>query len=174
MWIQNVSKIDIAEGKHRDPGPNSMLIQIMDPEEGFPTPMHNFKEVYQFEFLDIEDDGMTNMGDGSMTDLGEFAITDVDAVKISKLLVHALESHMNVVVHCYAGIFRSGAVAEVGIQLGFEDTDAFRCPNRLVKKKLLKALGMPHKSKEPMMINGQLTDKTKTGIMISKVRNERA
>jgi predicted protein tyrosine phosphatase len=174
MWIQNVSKIDIADGRHCDPGPNAMLIQIMDPGEGFPVPNYNFKEVYQFEFLDIEDDGMTNMGDGSMTDLGEFAITDVDAVKISKLLVHALESHMNVVVHCYAGIFRSGAVAEVGIKLGFEDTETFRCPNRLVKKKLLKALGMPHKSKEPMMINGRLTDKTKMGIMIQKERDERA
>jgi hypothetical protein len=105
MWIQNVSVIDIAEGKHRDPGPNAMLIQIMDPGEGFPTPIHKFKEVYQFEFLDIEDDGMTNMGDGSMTDLGEFAITDVDAVKISKLLVHALESHMNVVYTVMLGSF---------------------------------------------------------------------
>ena len=172
MWIQNISKIDIADGRHSDPGSNAMLIQILDPGEEFPTPTHKFKEVYQFEFLDIEDDGMTNMGDGGMTDLGEFAITDTHAVQIAKLLVHALESNMNVVVHCHAGIFRSGAVTEVGIQLGFEDTETFRCPNRLVKKKLLKALGLPHKDKEHMQINGRLTKKTKTGIIIEKMRGD--
>jgi predicted protein tyrosine phosphatase len=174
MWIQNISKIDVVYGRHLDPGSNAMLIQISDPAEGFPTPIHKFKEVYQFEFLDIEDDGMTNMGDGEMTDLGEFAITDTQAVQIAKLLVHAFESNMNVIVHCHAGIFRSGAVTEVAIQLGFEDTESFRCPNRLVKKKLLKALGLPHKDKEHMQINGRLTEKTKTGIIIAKVRSDRA
>ncbi len=174
MWIQNISKIDIVHGRHLDPGSNAMLIQILDPGEDFPTPMHHFKEVYQFEFLDIEDDGMTNMGDGEMTDLGEFSITDTQAVQMAKLLVHALESSMNVIVHCHAGIFRSGAVTEVAIQLGFEDTESFRCPNRLVKKKLLKALGLPHKDKEHMQINGRLTEKTKTGIIIAKVRSDRA
>jgi predicted protein tyrosine phosphatase len=140
MWIQNISKADIQLGHHYDPGPNSMLIQILDPGEDFPTPKYNFKEVHQFEFMDIEDDGLTNMGDGSMTDLGEFAITDDHAKHLSILLKKALNDHMNVVVHCYAGIYRSGAVAEVGVMLGFEDTETFRMPNLLVKQKLLKAL----------------------------------
>jgi predicted protein tyrosine phosphatase len=174
MWIQNISKIDIAQGHHFDPGPNAMLIQIMDPGEGFPKPKYDFKEVHRFEFLDIEDDGMTNMGDGEMTDLGEFAITDEQAEKIARLLGHAKNNRMNVIVHCHAGIFRSGAVAEVGTMLGFDDTETFRCPNRLVKRKLLKSLGLPYREKESMTINGELTEKTKTGIMIAKVRNERA
>jgi predicted protein tyrosine phosphatase len=174
MWIQNVSKLDIAAGHHFDPGPNAMLIQIMDQGEGFPVPKYKFKEVHQFEFLDIEDDGLTNMGDGIMSDLGEFAITDEQAEDIAALLLHARKNRMNVIVHCYAGIFRSGAVAEVGIELGFDDTDAFRCPNRLVKRKLLQALNLPYKDKESMTINGELTNKTKTGIMIAKARNKDA
>lgn len=174
MWIQNISASDVAIGKHLEPGDNTMLIQIMDQDEDFPVPKRQFKEVHQFKFLDIEDDGQTNMGDGDWTDMTDLAITDRQAEDIAKLLLHAREKKMNVLVHCYAGIFRSGAVVEVGIQLGFSDTDAFRCPNRLVKRKLLKALRLPFKDQEPMMINGQLTEKTKTGIIITKVRGERA
>ena len=63
-WIQNVSMKDIKTGRHIEAGPNSMLIQIVDPAYEFPTPLKQFKEVHQFEFLDIEKDGMTNLGDG--------------------------------------------------------------------------------------------------------------
>lgn len=31
MWIQNVSLGDIKRGFHIDPGPNAVLIQIVDP-----------------------------------------------------------------------------------------------------------------------------------------------
>ena len=51
---------------------------------------------------------------------------------------------MNVVVHCHAGVCRSGAVAEVGIAMGFQDTGVFRAPNLMVKHKLLNALGMTY------------------------------
>ena len=54
MWIQNVAMSDIKKGFHIDPGPNAMLIQIVDPAYEFPTPLYNFKEVHQFQFLDIE------------------------------------------------------------------------------------------------------------------------
>lgn len=169
-FIQNVSKSDIARGHHFDAGENSMLIQIMDPNEDFPIPLYNFKEVHKFEFLDIEDDGMTNMGDGSMTNMGEFAITDEHAREIAKLLKHAKENHMNVIVHCHAGVFRSGAVTEVGVMLGFNDTETFRCPNRLVKKKLLKALGMRHSDKEPLTINGKPTTMSETEIIFASIK----
>lgn len=167
-WIQNVSKIDIARGQHNDAGENSMLIQILDPGEDFPTPLHSFKEIHKFEFLDIEEDGVTNMGDGSMSMMGEFAITDAQAKEIAHLLKHAKDNHMNVVVHCHAGIFRSGAVAEVGIKLGFQDTDAFRCPNRLVKRKLLKALNMKFNEKQSLQINGKPTTMSEHSIILAR------
>lgn len=131
-WIQNVSLKDIINGFHIDPGFNSMLIQIVDPDTEFPTPKYEFKEVHQFKFLDLE------KADDAPVDL---KITDDKAEEIAKLLQHALENSMNLVVHCVAGVCRSGAVAEVGVMMGFRDAEAFRIPNLLVKHKLMKSLG---------------------------------
>lgn len=44
-------------------------------------------------------------------------------------------------VHCTAGICRSGAVTEVAEMLGFKYIGNHRQPNILVKKKLIKAAG---------------------------------
>jgi hypothetical protein len=45
-------------------------------------------------------------------------------------------------------------VAEVGVMLGFDDAEAFRSPNLLVKHRMLAALGWPHDKHEPCTING--------------------
>ena len=109
-WIQNVSMSDIRKAHHFEAGENSMLIQIVDPATEFPTPLKQFKEIHQFEFLDIEADGLTNNGAGTWIDMSEFACTQTQANELVKLLQHALAHNMNVVVHCHAGICRSGAV----------------------------------------------------------------
>lgn len=141
QWIENVAAADIPLGLHHDAGPNSMLIQIMDPDTTWwPVPKHNFKEVHRFTFLDIEDDGLTNLGDGKWTDMGELAITQDQADEIVRLLQHALDNKMNVVVHCFAGVCRSGAVAQFGVELGFNDCEKYRVPNTLVLDKLHRAL----------------------------------
>ena len=149
LFIQNVSASDIPAGNHFDCGENSMLIQITDPDctpqfstpwipkpnfstPWIPIPKHKFKEIHQFFFLDIEDtDPMVE----------KFGITDEQAAELVKLLQHALENRMHVVVHCFAGACRSGAVVEVGILMGFTDTETFRIPNTRVKTKMMKALG---------------------------------
>ena len=143
MWIENVARDDIPTGNHFDAGENSMLIQISDPASGFPTPKHQFKEVHQFEFLDIETDDVEKNPDWE-----EAAITDAQAVELARLLQHALEYRMNVVVHCHMGICRSGAVVEVGVILGFTETERFRLPNLRVKQKMMKALGMTYDADE--------------------------
>jgi len=153
-WIQNVSLSDVKKGHHIDAGINSMLIQIVDPAMEFPTPSYQFREVHQFEFLDIEEDGMTNLGDGVMRDMSEFAITQAQADQLVELLQRAFEDRMNVVVHCVAGVCRSGAVCEVGVMMGFRDTEAFRSPNLLVKHKMMKKLGWTYDENEPHTING--------------------
>ena len=157
-WIENVSLSDIQKGKHHNAGENSMLIQIVDPAMEFPVPMHKFKETHQFEFLDIEEDGLTNNGDGSWTDMSEFAITQEQADQLVALLQRAMENRMNVVVHCVAGVCRSGAVCEVGVMMGFDDCEAFRSPNLLVKHKMMKALGWTYDENEPSTTNGVTTD----------------
>lgn len=157
-WIQNVALSDIKKGHHIRVGENAMLLQIVDPCMEFPVPLHKFKQVHQFEFLDIEEDGMTNMGDGKMVDMSEFAVTQEQADRLVELLQHALANRMDVVVHCVAGVCRSGAVCEVGVMMGFDDTEVFRSPNLLVKHKMMKKLGWTYDADEPHTINGVALD----------------
>jgi predicted protein tyrosine phosphatase len=134
-WIENVSKSDVSLGFHSDLGENTMLIQITDPATFFPTPKRVFKEVHQFEFLDAEDtDGFPD----------EAKISDEQAEQLVGLLQHALDNSMNVLVHCHAGICRSGAVTEVGTMMGFTATERYRQPNLRVKHKMMKVLGLTY------------------------------
>jgi predicted protein tyrosine phosphatase len=133
-FIENVSKQDVRLGWHMDAGPNAMLIRIQDPATEFGSIARSemFKEVYEFEFLDAEDD------DGFED---EVKISDEQAAELVRLLQRAQENHMNVVVHCHAGICRSGAVVEVATMMGFTPSDRLRIPNMRVKHKMMKVLG---------------------------------
>lgn len=155
-WIENVSFGDIPKGRHHNAGENSMLIQIVDPAMEFPQPMHKFKETHQFQFLDLE------VGDAFGE---EFKVTDAQAAELVRLLQHALDKRMNVVVHCVAGVCRSGAVVEVGVMMGFDDCEGFRSPNLMVKHKMMKHLGWTYDADEPHTINGIELD---SGLIVPK------
>lgn len=157
-WIQNIALVDVSRGHHVRVGENSMLIQIVDPDMEFPTPKHQFREIHQFKFLDIEDDGMSGDDNGNPIDMSWGMITDSQAEELVRLLQHALEKRMDVVVHCHAGVCRSGAVAEVGVMMGFDDAEAFRSPNLLVKHKMMKCLGWTYDEQESHTINGVPVD----------------
>jgi predicted protein tyrosine phosphatase len=144
-FIENVSKSDVFNGHHYDAGENSMLIRIQDPATEFGKVKYPFKEVYEFEFLDAEDpDGFPD----------ECKIQDEQAEQIVDLLKRALEKRMNVVVHCHAGICRSGAVVEVATMMGFTPSDRFRQPNLRVKHKMMKVLGLTYDSDEKTSSTG--------------------
>ncbi len=130
-FIENASRFDVSTAMHADAGENSMLIQISGYDEDHPVPLKKFKEVHQFQFEDIE----------SEDDPRFVAISDEQAHEIANLLRRAKENNMNVIVHCHAGLCRSGAVVECGIFIGFNPPDRIRLPNTLVKKKIMKALG---------------------------------
>lgn len=136
-WIQNVSMKAFATGNHFDPGYNAVAIQIVDPASSFPQPKFPFRAIDKFEFLDVDEP--TNTYTQEMIDA--FGIQDEQARRIVLILQEALENKRNVIVHCHAGMCRSGAVAEIGIMMGFNDTGTYRQPNILVKKKLMQALG---------------------------------
>lgn len=156
-WIENVSWDAVKNGFHSDMGQNAMLIQIADPATFFPVPKHTFKEVHQFEFLDAED------GDRFPD---ECMIQDEQAEELIRLLQNALDKSMNVLVHCHAGICRSGAVVEVGSMMGFTPTERFRMPNLRVKHKMMKVLGLTYDSEEKHeAINGVMTS---SGIVLPK------
>ena len=157
-WIQNVAMSDIKRGFHINPGDNAMLIQIVDCGSEFPTSLYNFKEVHQFQFLDIEEK------DFALEE--EMRCSHEQAKQLTDLLLKAYAQRMNVIVHCHAGVCRSGAVCEVGVMLGFDDTEAFRAPNLLVKHRMMKALGWTYDENEAPTINGQPYEYSAGGIIL--------
>jgi predicted protein tyrosine phosphatase len=150
-WIQNVSLSNIKTGIHINPGENAMLIQISDPPGNFPTSLYKFNETYQFQFLDVEE--------RDQVDNEAMRCSHEQATELVQMLQHAMINQMNVIVHCHAGVCRSGAVCEIGVMLGFDDTEVFRSPNLLVKHRMMKALGWTYDSKELPTINGKPLDK---------------
>ena len=157
-WIQNVALSDIRTGHHINPGENAMLIQIVDPPGDFPTPLYKFKEVHQFQFLDVEE--RDEVLEEAMKCSSE------QAAELARLLQHALDNRMNVIVHCVAGVCRSGAVCEVGVMMGFDDTEAFRAPNLLVKHRMMRHLGWTYDENEEPTINGQPYTYSAGGIIL--------
>lgn len=130
-WIQNVSMDEVNKGAHRFSAP-AVLIQIADNGLDFPDTKFPFSKIIGHKFLDLEfEDTCTN---GTK-------ITQIQAADIVKTLKWALDNDHNVIVHCVVGICRSGAVAEVGVMMGFEDTHRFRQPNLMVKNMLMRELG---------------------------------
>ena len=151
-WIENVAAADIPTGFHHAAGENSMLISIVDPASWRPTAKHEFKERHDFEFLDVEEND--HVDDEAMKCSHE------QAAELVRLLQHALTNRMNVVVHCFAGVCRSGAVCELGVMLGFEDTKRFRSPNLLVKHRMMRALGWTYNADEKPNIDDWRTFKS--------------
>lgn len=139
-WIENCAADDIPKAYHHDAGPNSMLIQITDPAGNIPSPRHLFKEKYHFEFLDIED--------CDDADDPEMYISEQQAKEIVRLLKYAYNNRMNVVVHCYAGVSRSAAIAEIGTHIGFDAVEKFRSPNTRVMRLMMAELGLPYEVPE--------------------------
>jgi predicted protein tyrosine phosphatase len=134
MFIENISFLDIGTGRHTTPRPDkSLLIQIVNPAMEFPTPAKTFSRIEQFAFYDVEDNDPL---------FEEWGFTQADAARMATLLKEAYEGDMDVIVHCVAGICRSGAVVEVATMIGFPDSLFYRNPNATVKTMLMRALNL--------------------------------
>lgn len=134
-WIENVSLRAIETGQHRI-SDNCMLIQIVDPDMKFPVPFHKFVSTHQFKFLDLEQN--------SVCINDQWKITTKEAEQLVGCLQIANDCDMDVIVHCVAGVCRSGAVCEVGTMMGMSDTFSHRIPNILVKSLMMKVLKMSY------------------------------
>lgn len=134
--IINISYAAAEQGAypHKDP---SVLIQITDPDTKAPSTPHKYVSKHHFQFHDAE----SLEGEIGFPYAPPRLISDQDAKQIVDILTNALDNGYNVVVHCHAGLCRSGAVCEVGVMMGFEDMHRIRMPNVLVKNKLMKQLG---------------------------------
>lgn len=132
-WIANYSLENIRNGRHLIENGNTVLIRISGAGTSFPdhkdVPYRElFSSIHQFDFQDNED-------------FEEGAMTVGQAEQIVEVLSDALDNGQNVVVHCVMGLSRSGAVAEAGTLMGFEDLGIHRIPNVHVKALLLKSAG---------------------------------
>lgn len=144
MWIANVSKAAFQQGLHIDPGENCIAIQIGDPGEEFPTSPFEYAQITQYEFHDADPQSdARQMAYYEMDDSFNEHVyfTKDQASAIAKDLQYALDNKLNVIVHCHAGLCRSGAVCEVGSMLGFKDVGYNKIPNTHVKSLLLRELG---------------------------------
>lgn len=127
-WIENISIFSAKNGLHYFEDHKTILIQIQ--ESGTSEFVHclyndKFVNVYRFDFDDSE------TGD-------DRCITESQAENIAEILLDAFDKGLNIVVHCHAGVCRSGAVAEVGEMIGFQYAGNHKSPNLLVKKMILK------------------------------------
>jgi len=94
----------------------TVLIQISDPASRFATHNSKFKEEHQFEFLDL-DEKHTSL----LSQMGEFCITEQQSFEIVKILLEAKALENNVLVQCYSGVYRSGAICKFAVDyLKFE------------------------------------------------------
>ena len=128
--IENCSWDDFLRGNHRINPIGTIAIQIVDPGDTPPEPAEDvFHSRHVFEFLDAE--APTQFFPEKKL------ISNEQAEDIASILVSALDEDRDVLVHCVAGMCRSGAVVEVAEMIGFDECFRCRMPNVRVKQKLM-------------------------------------
>lgn len=130
LWIENCSIADIVKGNHFLDVQKTILIQIVDVGTRWPEPKFKkeFRNIFKFQFDDVDKETDDNK------------ISEEDAKLLAQRLQDAFDNNLNVVVHCHAGLCRSGAVTEVGLMMGFQETGKLRIPNIFVKNMIRKHL----------------------------------
>ena len=122
-------------GDFRQMPENTILIQFADPDKEFPRVPRGFTEIHQFKCWDVTD------GDPKWDQLKDGAFTVEQANQLAHVLVNAWENEYNVLVHCVAGLCRSGAVVEILVSV-FKYTAMHnnRIPNFRVRRMIEDAL----------------------------------
>lgn len=133
LICENVSGLDVLQGNHISVHCSpTYLIQISDVCKRQPIPKYeeDFKCILCLNFDDVEDEN------------NKFCISDNQAQQIADFILKAKADNADIVVHCLAGICRSGAVVEAAMSVGYTDAvNRLRIPNTLVKRKVMQCLG---------------------------------
>ena len=103
-WIDFTDRYSVERGEQRWE-PNTVLIRIRSTDEDFDYVARDFVSIHEFVFDDVEDDT---------------GCTHEQGKEIYSILMEALKSNQNVLVHCHGGVSRSAAVAFRGQEFGFE------------------------------------------------------
>lgn len=130
-YIGNYAKRDVELGRlwsvPQSKNPR-ILIRILDPDMEESSVIGDYQAIHVFKFLDVNE-------------AHEYGAPTVqDAQAILAILQEALATETDVIVHCTAGICRSGAVTEIGTVLGFEPMHNTRIPNVLLKNMMMRLL----------------------------------
>jgi predicted protein tyrosine phosphatase len=123
--IVNANRQEISNGSTLGLDPDrTIVIQIVDPASFFPQ-ASAFVSQIRLQFDDVEEES-------------DQAIQPWQAEIILNTLRAAKAANLNVVVHCHAGLCRSGAVVEFALRhLDFElHQNRERIPNQLVLRRL--------------------------------------
>lgn len=135
-FIINVSMREVMDGiTFNCDFNNTILIQIVDPNMEFPTPKNKYLQIYKFKFFD---DNGENVG---------LSISENQIDEIFNILNDCLSKKINIIVHCVAGICRSGAITEIGTIIGFKDLKRYnRLPNVHIKNLFMRKLYLENNS----------------------------
>lgn len=132
LFCENISRMDAKQGWHIGIDRKTYLIQISD--VGYKQPVTKYEKYFtnslclNFDYIEYEQDLNS--------------ITDEQAGMIAQFLERAKRDSANIIVHCHAGICRSGAVVEAAMSIGYNDVESRnRIPNSLVKRKVMQCLG---------------------------------
>lgn len=146
MWIANKGEawIEINE-----PPPNTVLISITEPGRKARTPK-GYLDILRLEFQDYDPSPLPDPTSGlhgtAFRKIPDDAVlfTPTQAAGIVRFARKHRENGSNILVHCAAGISRSGAVAEALLQAfpDYEDAGWPRHPNGHVRSLMKRALGL--------------------------------
>ena len=107
MIVMNFPRRVIKNGCPIQIDDNDILISIHCSDMARVYVKDKFHRVFYFQFDDVEDPNELN------------SITDEQAKGIADVIKYAMENNKNIIVHCLAGICRSGAVTRICENLGF-------------------------------------------------------
>ena len=136
-FIENISLRDLLAGDHRNPGADAALIRIVGVDDwDLAAPAFPFEHIHIFRFDDLDHDD----------DPAKFQRRGPQQRHADEILAALLDAHdqgQNVIVHCHAGVSRSGAVALAAeLIFGFEPAGRRRRPNGPLLELLLKSPGV--------------------------------
>ena len=145
-YIANLSKDDV-EDEYYIPPEDTVLISITDNcceakianEEGW-------KHIFRFQFEDLEKEQVLHLiKAGEELPIWARFISTIQAKQIAEILINNVNKS-NIIVHCHAGVSRSGAVTQVGLDIGYGlfNFSNLRTVNNTVYSEIKKHIPLRH------------------------------
>lgn len=148
-WVMNVGE---GAAERFEPDGNTVCISITEP--GRKAKLPSFVDLIREQFQDYDPVGKPPHSPSGMYELHEpqakkippnaLLIGPSQAARIARFARKHRDAGRNILVHCAAGVSRSGAIADALLQAfpGYEDRGWPRFPNGHVRSLMKRALGL--------------------------------